>query len=121
MGLRVQATKNVSAAWLGLFVHVAVGFFPSPFILHKLGDDAFSLWVLVFSLTGHYGVLDLRIRSSIVRYVAGFAATGDENNLAKFLSTSVAFDVFVLRVVLLPDWLGLFSLAIDFQNTARSS
>jgi O-antigen/teichoic acid export membrane protein len=115
MGLRVQATKNVSATWLGLFVQVAVGFFLSPFILHKLGDNAFSLWVLIFSLTGYYGVLDLGIRSSIVRYVARFAATGDENNLAKFLSTSVAFYAIVSLVVLLLTGIGFFHLQSLFK------
>jgi O-antigen/teichoic acid export membrane protein len=115
MGLRVQAAKNVSATWLGLLVQVAVGFFLSPFILHKLGDNAFSLWVLVFSLTGYYGVLDLGIRSSIVRYVARFAATGDENNLAKFLSTSVAFYVVVSLVVLLLTGIGFFHLQSIFK------
>ena len=115
MGLRVQAAKNVSATWLGLLVHVAVGFFLSPFILHKLGDNAFSLWVLVFSLTGYYGVLDLGIRSSIVRYVARFAATGDENNLAKFLSTGVAFYVLVSLIVLLLTGIGFFHLQSIFK------
>src|ERR1700683_3512919 len=115
MGLRVQATKNVSAVWLGLLVQVAVGFFLSPFILHKLGDNAFSLWVLVFSLTGYYGVLDLGIRSSIVRYVARFAATRDEENLAKFLSTSVAFYAFVSLVVLFLTGLGFFCLPSIFK------
>ena len=115
MGLRVQATKNVSAVWLGLLVQVAVGFFLSPFILHKLGDNAFSLWVLVFSLTGYYGVLDLGIRSSIVRYVARFAATRDEDNLAKFLSTSVAFYAFVSLLVLFLTGLGFFCLPSIFK------
>jgi O-antigen/teichoic acid export membrane protein len=115
MGLRVQAAKNVSAVWLGLLVQVAVGFFLSPFILHKLGGNAFSLWVLVFSLTGYYGVFDLGIRSSIVRYVARFAATGDEDNLAKFLSTSVAFYLFVSLVVLLLTGLGFFGLPSIFK------
>jgi O-antigen/teichoic acid export membrane protein len=115
MGLRVQATKNVSAVWLGLLVQVAVGFFLSPFILHKMGDNAFSLWVLVFSLTGYYGVLDLGIRSSIVRYVARFAATRDEDNLAKFLSTSVAFYAFVSLVVLFLTGLGFFCLPSIFK------
>ena len=115
MGLRVQATKNVGAVWLGLLVQVAVGFFLSPFILHKLGDNAFSLWVLVFSLTGYYGVLDLGIRSSIVRYVARFAATRDEDNLAKFLSTSVAFYAFVSLLVLFLTGLGFFCLPSIFK------
>ena len=101
MSLKVQAVKNVGATWLGLLVHAAVGFFLSPFILHKLGDEAFSLWVLVFALTGYYGLLDLGIRSSIVKYTAKFVATENEDQLARYLSTSFAFYVVVAVIVLL--------------------
>lgn len=110
MSLKIQAAKNVSATWLSLAVHAGVGFFLSPFILHRLGDDAFSLWVLVFSLTGYYGLLDLGIRASIVRYVAKFAATEDEEQLTKFLSTSLAFYVAIGLVVLLLTAVGFFYL-----------
>ena len=58
--------KNVSSSWLGLLVNVATGIIISPYILHKLGDDAFGLWVLVFAITGYYGLFDFGIRSSEV-------------------------------------------------------
>ena len=61
----------------------------SPFILHRLGDDAFGLWILVFSLTGYYGLFDFGIRSSIVQYVAQFATTGEEDRLIRFVNTSL--------------------------------
>jgi O-antigen/teichoic acid export membrane protein len=115
MSLRAQAVKNVSMIWLSLFVHVVVGFFLSPFILHKLGDDAFSLWVLIFSLTGYYGLLDLGIRSSVVRYVAKFAATQDEDRLRHFLSTSVAFYAVVSLAVLMLTAIGSFYLQSIFK------
>ncbi|HXM22039.1 MAG TPA: polysaccharide biosynthesis C-terminal domain-containing protein [Terriglobales bacterium] len=115
MSLREQAAKNVSATWLGLLVHAVVGFFLSPFILHRLGDDAFSLWVLVFSLTGYYGLLDLGIRSSIVRYVAKFAATQNADKLSCFLSTSVAFYAIASLVVLLLTGMGFFHLQSLFK------
>jgi O-antigen/teichoic acid export membrane protein len=53
MNLKTRAAKNVGSNWLGLFVNMAVGFFLAPFILRKIGDEAFGLWVLVFSLTGY--------------------------------------------------------------------
>jgi len=115
MSLIAQAVRNVSATWLGLLVQVVVGFFLSPFILHKLGDDAFSLWVLIFSLTGYYGILDLGIRSSIVRYVAKFTATQDEDKLKRFLSTSIAFYALVSVVVLLLTGFGFFHLQSFFK------
>lgn len=115
MTLWAQAAKNVSATWLGLLVHLVVGFFLSPFILHRLGDDAFSVWVLVFSLTGYYGILDLGVRSSVIRYVAKFAATEDEEKLGRFLSTSVAFYAVVSLVVLLLTGVGFFHLQSIFK------
>src|ERR1700680_4423392 len=115
MSLRAQAVKNVSMIWLSLFVHVVGGFFLSPFILHKLGDDAFSLWVLVFSITGYYGLLDLGIRSSIVRYVAKFTATQDADKLRRFLSTSVAFYAIASLVVFLLTGIGFFHLQSLFK------
>ncbi|MFY9845655.1 MAG: oligosaccharide flippase family protein [Terriglobales bacterium] len=84
-----QIIKNVSSNWFSLGINVIVGLLLSPFILHRLGDTAFGLWVLIFSITGYYGMFDLGIRSSIVRYVSKFTATGDREELAKLINTSL--------------------------------
>ena len=89
MSLKIRALKNVASSWGGLAVNIAVGFFLSPFILHHLGDDAFGLWVLIFSLTGYYGIFDFGIRSSLIRYVSKFQATGDKDELARLVNTSL--------------------------------
>src|SRR5437763_3498796 len=81
--------KNVGSSWLGLAVNVAVGIVVSPYILHKLGDDAFGLWVLVFAITGYYGLFDFGIRSSVVRYVAKFNAVNDREHLDQIINTSL--------------------------------
>jgi O-antigen/teichoic acid export membrane protein len=91
MNLKLRAAKNVGAMWLNLLVHAVVGFFLSPFILHRLGDELFSLWVLIFSLTGYCGILDLGIRTATVRYVAKCSEAGDQDQLARFLSTGLGF------------------------------
>jgi O-antigen/teichoic acid export membrane protein len=115
MSLKAQAVRNVGATWLGLFVHAIVGFFLSPFILHRLGDQAFSLWVLIFSLTGYYGLLDLGIRSSIVKYTAKFAALQDDDQFSRYLSTSVGFYVAVSLVVVFLTATGFFYLPFLFK------
>ncbi len=73
-----QILRNVGSSWFALGVNVLVGIFLSPYILHRLGDEAFGLWILIFSATGYYGLFDLGIRSSIVRYVAKYSATAGE-------------------------------------------
>src|SRR5712691_10392351 len=84
-----QIVRNVSSSWIALGINVLVAIFLSPFILHRVGDDAFGLWVLIFSITGYYGLFDLGIRSSIIRYVAKYAATRDYGRLARLISTSL--------------------------------
>jgi O-antigen/teichoic acid export membrane protein len=86
---RTQILKNVGSSWSALAVNVAVGIFLSPFILHRLGDAAYGIWVLIFSITGYYGLFDLGIRSSIIRYVSKYTATGDGEKLTRFVSTAL--------------------------------
>lgn len=84
-----QILKNVGSSWSALAINVMVGIFLSPFILHRLGDAAFGIWVLIFSITGYYGLFDLGIRSSIIRYVSKYTATGDREKLTEFVSTAL--------------------------------
>lgn len=84
-----QIIKNVGSSWFSLGVDVIVGIFLYPTILHHLGDTASGIWVLIFSITGYYGLFDLGIRSSIVRYVSKFTAVDDIEDLAKLINTSL--------------------------------
>src|SRR5712691_13512838 len=86
---KVEILKNVCSSWCALGVNILVGILLSPYILHRLGDEAFGLWVLIFSITGYYGLFDLGIRSSIVRYVAKYSATNNYEELNRLISTSL--------------------------------
>jgi O-antigen/teichoic acid export membrane protein len=125
MSLMTRALKNVASSWGGLAVNIAVGFFLSPFILHHLGDEAFGLWVLIFSLTGYYGIFDFGIRSSLIRYVSKFQATGDKDELARLINTSLFTYTCVGLVLVVPTILGglyvdrLFHVSPAFLRDAR--
>jgi O-antigen/teichoic acid export membrane protein len=81
--------KNVGSSWVALGLNILVGIFISPYILHHLGDEAFGLWVLIFSITGYYGLFDLGIRSSIIRYVAKYSATDENDELNRLINTAL--------------------------------
>src|SRR5258706_5736466 len=89
MSLKTRALKNVASSGGGLAVNIAVGFFLSPFILHHLGEEAYGFWILIFSLTGYYGIFDFGIRSSLICYVSKFQATGDKIELARLINHSL--------------------------------
>src|SRR5690242_20874678 len=86
---KLQVLKNVGSSWFSLGINIVVGIFLSPFIMHRLGDAAFGIWVLIFSITGYYGIFDLGIRSAIIRFVSKFSATGDIEDLARVINTNL--------------------------------
>jgi O-antigen/teichoic acid export membrane protein len=86
---KIEIFKNVGSSWFSLGLNILVGLFLSPYILHRLGDAAFGLWVLVFAITGYYGLFDLGIRSSIVRYVARYSASNEHEELNRLVNTAL--------------------------------
>ena len=120
-----QLVTNVGSSWFSLGFDVLVGLFLSPFLLHWLGDTAFGIWVLIFSITGYYGLFDLGIRSSVVRYVSKFTATDDAEDLAKLINTSLftysCIGVFSLLVTVFLSFYvdHIFKIPPEFHSTAR--
>src|SRR5580704_6428247 len=115
MSLKIRALKNVASSWGGLAVNIAVGFFLSPFVLHHLGDEAFGLWILIYSFTGYYGIFDFGIRSSLVRYVSKFQATGDKDELTRLVNTNLFTYSCIGLILVVPTVLGSFYVARFFQ------
>ena len=125
MDFKIRALRNVTSSWTGLAINVAVGFFLSPFILHRLGDDAFGLWVLIFSLTGYYGLFDLGIRSSLVRYVSKFQATNENDQLSRMVNTTMCSYTCLALILMVPTVVGsfyvdrMFHVPVAFLRDAR--
>lgn len=119
--------KNIGSSQFSLAINVLVGIFLYPFILHHLGDTASGIWVLIFSITGYYGLFDLGIRSSIVRFVSKFTATGDQEELAKLVNTGlftyswvgVASMLVTLALCFYADQIFLRKIPPEMLTTAR--
>ena len=122
---KIQIVKNVGSSWFALGINILVGIFLSPFILHRLGDTAFGIWVLVFSLTGFYGIFDFGIRSSIIRYVSKYTATHDVDEVSQLINTALFTYTGVGALSLLITLVGclyvdrLFHIGPGFHSTAR--
>src|ERR1700726_1298254 len=121
MSLKTRALINVASSWGGLGTSIAVGFFLSPFILHHLGDEAFGLWILIYSFTGYYGIFDFGIRSSLVRYVSKFQAIGDKEQLARLINTSLFTYSCLALVLMVPTGLGGYYVDRLFHIPDRKS
>jgi O-antigen/teichoic acid export membrane protein len=54
---------------------MAVAFFLSPFLVHRLGNATYGVWILANSSVQYFALLDLGMRSSVLRYVSKGYAT----------------------------------------------
>src|SRR5262245_26501632 len=84
-----RSLRNVISNWASFAVSVVIGLFLSPFIVHSLGDSAYGAWVLLSSLVGYLGLLDLGTRSAVTRYVANYHATHRHEDAGRIASTAV--------------------------------
>jgi O-antigen/teichoic acid export membrane protein len=120
-----EIIKNVSSSWFSLGINILVGIFLSPFILHHLGNTAYGAWVLVFSVTGYYGLFDLGVRSSIIRYVSTYTAKNDMDGLFRLINTSLAgytaigTIAMVVTIALSSLVSSMFHMPAEFVPTAR--
>ena len=57
------------ARTLFLIVNIVVSFFMMPFIVGKLGDHWYGIWVIIGSIATYYYLLDFGLASAVTRFV----------------------------------------------------
>lgn len=107
MSLRVA--RNVVWNWSGMAVTTVTGFIVAPVLVHRLGDSAYGLWILIASLSGYFGLLDLGVRGSVGRYIAYYLAQGDQKKVNATLSTAVTILSGVAAIVVAATMLVLLA------------
>jgi O-antigen/teichoic acid export membrane protein len=120
-----RIVRNVFSNWMGLAVNIVAAFLMSPFLVHRLGDTMYGLWVLLLSVTGYMGLLDAGLKVSVVKYVSRYSAVDDNANLNRVVSTvlglytGIGVLVFMIALAVSPLLPRLFTIPPDVVPTAR--
>ncbi len=91
--------RSVTATWVAVLVGAATSFFLTPYILHRLGDEAYGLWVLVVALSDYYLYLQVGVRSAIVRFVSRNLALHKTETVNQTIATSFYFFMGIFTIV----------------------
>jgi len=83
-----QIARNVVTSWADLIINLTISFLLVPFIIHRLGDSLYGLWILLGSITGYFGLLNLGVGGAITKYVAEFNARKEYDKIRNLISTS---------------------------------
>jgi O-antigen/teichoic acid export membrane protein len=68
---------------------MAVGLFLSPFIIHRLGNVAYGVWVLAIGVMAYLGLLDLGMQSAVLRFVSKGHTQNDHQGASEAISAAL--------------------------------
>lgn len=80
--------RNTAAGYLSFGVNSLLGFLVTPYLLHHLGVDGFGVWVLVLSIIGYVGLVELGLGAATARQVAAAGAGGADDSVEAILGSS---------------------------------
>lgn len=84
-----QIARSVISNWFATAATLAVGFFLAPFVVHHLGNIEYGVWVLAVSSVNYLALLDLGMRSSVLRFVSKTHTTQDHEGASEILSAAL--------------------------------
>ncbi|REJ92396.1 MAG: hypothetical protein DWQ34_10835 [Planctomycetota bacterium] len=69
--------KNIAASWAAHVVTLLVGFFLVPYVLGRIGEEGYGVWVFLNSVAGYSGLLYLGFGPTVCRFVTQHRAKGE--------------------------------------------
>jgi O-antigen/teichoic acid export membrane protein len=91
-----NAASGVAARLVGMIITV----FITPFLIRKLGEGTYGLWVLVFSFIGYFGMSDFGLRTAVGRFVALHQAKDEHDEMNRVVVTSLVMLTFTSAIIL---------------------
>ncbi len=116
---------NVMMNWIAMAVGMVVPFFLTPFVVRHLGATAYGIWILAVSTVSYLNLLDLGLRSAVIRFVSKAKAQDlpDEARsaigAALWFRLIIAGAIAVLSIALSFAFPHLFNIPRDMQHAGQ--
>ncbi|PYT67020.1 MAG: hypothetical protein DMG39_24980 [Acidobacteria bacterium] len=118
--------RAVTTSWVAVIANASVGIFLTPYVLHRLGDEAFGVWILTTNLVGYYGILDAGVRSAIIRYVSRHKELNEPDRVNEVVASAFYYYLAACFLIVLATHLSVnpishfFSIHRDVLGPFRS-
>ncbi len=126
-GSQARIARNTLANTSGTLITVIVGLLLSPLMIHKLGVEAYGVWILATTFTyglGYLSFADLGLEYAAVRFVAEARSGGDAEEMNRIwvstfaVLTGIALLLVPPLVLLTGSLVDLFSIPADLRSEA---
>lgn len=106
---------------LSLVINVIITFYLVPVVIDFLGKTNYGYWILMSSVVGYYGLINLGISSAVSRYIARYRGMGDVDAMNGVYSTAMMFFIVTGLIVVLVSVLLSEPLTVFFNITQGKS
>jgi O-antigen/teichoic acid export membrane protein len=120
-----QIAKAVVISWSGMASAIIAGFIMAPFLVHHLGVAGYGVWVLIQSTISYMYLMDLGLRTAVIRFVAHDYTNGNHSEVSCIVSAALWVRFWSATVVVLISFLvalllsHLFSIPPQYLMSAR--
>ncbi len=90
---------NVVMNWAATGVGLLIPFFLTPFVVNSLGTDAYGVWILSASTVSYLNLLDLGMRSAVIRFVSKAGTEGAFSEVRDVVGAALWFRLLIALVV----------------------
>lgn len=108
MGSAVRIAEFLASA--------VIAFVLTPFLIHRLGENNYGLWVLIFSFLGYYGIMDLGLGSAVQRYVSRAAGANEKDEINTVVNTSIVIFTVIGALLVVFSFCAAFFLPFIIKN-----
>lgn len=87
--------RNAAFNFAGALLPALALFITIPLIISRLGAEAYGALVLVTSIVGYFGIVDINATAGTVKYVAEHQARGDDRQVSQVVSAAAGLHLLV--------------------------
>jgi O-antigen/teichoic acid export membrane protein len=99
MASKKRFAINVVMNWVATATGMVVPFFVAPFVVRHLGQVAYGVWILAVSTVAYLNLLDLGLRSAIVRFVSKNTTTGEIAETKRVIEAAFWFRLLIAALI----------------------
>jgi len=104
--------RNIRFTILSRLLALIITFFLFPFIVKHTGQELYGVYLIVMTVTGYFGLLDLGVMSALTKYVSEYNGVGDKKAINRIINASFSFYVLIGLIAAL----FLFGCSIYFDR-----
>jgi O-antigen/teichoic acid export membrane protein len=117
---RRRLTRNVASNYLGFAIQALVNLLLTPFLVHRLGNTQFGIWILLNAIIAYLQLMEMGLMFAIVRYTAYHSARDEKRDVESVIGSALAF-LFLVSLLTLPvaaglAWVGPSLFELDAAN-----